>query len=560
MKPTSLHRAAFAGSAILAATFAFAADLPFADDFDDNRHGWPNLEESDARFTEFADGVLVFENLALEGGAAQFSALPFALDKSRDWIVEARMRFVSGVDNYGYSLELGRNDAGWKCAFLLSGNQNYSWGIFNGSGWETAGLPWKFDPELVKRDTHNTIVVRKIGSKLYFQLNDQILDTAIVDLKGDQIGFAVPSGATIEIDRLSVAYADGTTAQRTALADQLEEQLRNFRIKSGPPLENFVETFDDNNANWPWMSEGETWSGKIEGGSMVWANRAESAQSIRLNKPVNAKADYELSLRFTHLAGPKDNSIGLKFGCSEDSAKEHLFALAPDGHYIFQTWNAGVSSLPIPWTKIDLLKPDANEIAIQKAHDRVFLFINGQLIADLPAPEHFGPMNGVSVSPGMTVAFDEFAIRYFPRTLVQSIAAKMELDEQLLAVYQKGKVKGALHQLAAARARDEENERNRELEMLNDADYKQLKKVRKQFSNKNILNLYASWKRPVAVMGDPDNAHRIYYNYKLKGRKQYYYEFQVFYTGPGPGPNGEPVAREKKWFAITNIVLTDSMW
>ena len=62
------------------------------------------------------------------------------------------------------------------------------------------------------------------------------------------------------------------------------------------------------------------------------------------------------------------------------------------------------------------------------------------------------------------------------------------------------------------------------------------------------------------IKGDYTGSHRLYYNYNLKGRKQYYYEFQITYVGSKFDMHGKPVALEEKYFAVTGITLTDRMW
>lgn len=551
-----------AASAFLLAAVGplFAAPkLPLVEDFDDDRHGWSDLGDNEKSFGEIANGVLFFENLELEG-SDMHPTIPLDLDMARDFSLDLRIKYASGTDNRGYGFNLGRDGNKAYHTLSVSGNQWYIVSSYTGSEWSSR-VSWTEDPALVKRDDYNMLSLRKIGSQWFFLINGEVVDqAALARPENSTVGIHLPSGSAIEADSLRVAYLTESEKQRAALAAQLEEQLHARRIKSGPALEDFVETFEDNRNEWPWISEGETWSGKIQDGALHWANRSDGAQITYIQKPVNARADYELSLRFTHLAGPIDNSIGIKFGRSDDGAREQFFGIAPNGYYIFQVWDDGVSTTPIPWTKIDLVKPEANEIVLRKVHDRAFLHVNGQLLADIPAPELFGGATGVSISGGMTVAFDELAIRYFSRTRAESIAAMEALDKQLVAIHRGGKVKGAVHAMSAARERDEENERARDAELLSDKDYKQLNKVRKQFTGKSKLSLFASWKRPSDILGNPNGSHRIYYNYKLKGRKQYYYEFQITYVGSSFDIHGKPIPLDPELFAINGIQLTDRKW
>jgi hypothetical protein len=78
---------------------------------------------------------------------------------------------------------------------------------------------------------------------------------------------------------------------------------------------------------------------------------------------------------------------------------------------------------------------------------------------------------------------------------------------------------------------------------LTDADDKQMTKVRRQFSQKKLLSLYAAWGRPAKIT---QNGGAVYYNYKLVGRTQYYYWFQVSILG-----------KQEDW-AISNVSFTDN--
>lgn len=536
--------------------------------FDDNRNNWPFLGERDSTFIEIADGTLFYENFDLDGTNMQTS-IPIALNSDLDFAIDAELKLESGTDNRAYGLAWGRGENSARHYFGLSGDGSYIIDVYDGSNW-LLDSSWVPNPSVVNTSGEsNRISVRKIGSTVFCLVNDQaVADYPFTELYGSMIGVFLPQGSAIEADSIQARYLTEPQADRQLQATRLVEDIYAYRLGIGPELRDLSETFDDNRNNWPWIEEDDKTAKRIEDGRLYFENKTDSYFITTLNRAIHPTADFELSTTVRYVSGARNNLVGLRFGRTSGGRDDISFGIAFDGHYILGAQHQGKWESLIPWTKSNLIKQDAdNQLALRRVQDTFFLFINGTLVADYPAQELPGPFQSVIVSGGIAASFDDFALRYFPRTQSESVRAKETLEEELRKRYSAGEIAGVYHHQskleAAASERKKQRERERELakaSQLNDKDYKALSNARKRFNAKNRATVVAAWGQPHIVNGDRNGPHRIYYRYKMKGNTQYYYEFQIYYTASKFDMHGKPIPLDERFFGITNITLTDRPW
>ncbi len=191
---------------------------------------------------------------------------------------------------------------------------------------------------------------------------------------------------------------------------------------------------------------------------------------------------------------------------------------------------------------------DFNELKVRKLDRTLFLFVNGQVVADTPAVTPDGEQLAVSTAFGTTAAFDEVRITY-PQLTEPQVRAE---TEKHIAALKAGHGKPGLgivysesrkEDIRTAQSRKDQQDLEDRRWKLTAADDKQMDRVRRQFSQKKMLSLFAAWGRPVKIT---QNGGAVYYNYKLIGRTQYYYWFQISMTG-----------KQEDW-GISNVAFTDN--
>jgi hypothetical protein len=177
----------------------------FLENFDDNKNNWPmGTSNKNRGYYRIENGYYYAE---ATGGNTQIfwsNNIP-AIDESRDFEIEAEMKYVSGTDNRGSSLVWGRSPENQYYAFQFSGNGYYRIDKHVNNKYEPF-FSWK-KSYLVKKFEFNKFTVRKIGNTCYFFLNEtQVYSIPFEAFFGKQIGFTVVENGIIAINYLKISY------------------------------------------------------------------------------------------------------------------------------------------------------------------------------------------------------------------------------------------------------------------------------------------------------------------------------------------------------------------
>lgn len=535
---------------VLGAAIATASPPPFNDEFDDDKAGWFGTDKADTWIGKIAQGKFHYENLSANANGLNWRSRPIELEAGRDFEIALRIGASDGPNDgevgiiWDYDPNVG---SGQRRHFHVSRDGTYR--IFHHDGTQFTGYGvWKKNPR-VKSNAENELMIRRIAGRVFFLVNGSAIDA--MDLKtvsGKFIGIVASSGVAAEADHFHVRYLESPTEARIADARKLETEARASLIAAGPPLEDFVETFDDNRRNWPFISTGEGWKANIADGNLEWENQLkQGTQWTSLVQPVNVAADYEISFRARDRNG--GNSV-LAMSWNYVSGGTGLeLGFSNAGHYILTAYDGKTATNLMPWTSTSLVKPgEFNEIKARKLGRTLFIFVNGQVVADVPALVVTGDRLAVTTGYGTNSAFDEIRVTY-PKLSEQEATAETERHVVALKAGHGKPGLGIVYsearkeEIRTAQARKDAQEMEDRRWKLTDADDKQMAKVRKQFGQKKMLSLFASWGRPAKIT---QNGAAVYYNYKLVGRTQYYYWFQIYKDG-----------KQENW-AITNVSFTDN--
>ncbi len=171
----------------------------FEESFDSNVNSWNELEQPEA-VARIRDGKLVIAHKRDSDSWLLWNEIP--LDQTRDFAISATIRKVSGVNDHGYGLIWGLQDAGNLYQFLVAGDGFYKYEKLVKNEWQEL-IPWTPSAYINTRDAANTLAVRKAGDRLLFFINEQWIDEALFEpFFGNNIGFALNLNMTVECDDL----------------------------------------------------------------------------------------------------------------------------------------------------------------------------------------------------------------------------------------------------------------------------------------------------------------------------------------------------------------------
>ncbi|MGE0076561.1 MAG: caspase family protein [Bacteroidales bacterium] len=126
------------------------------------------------------------------------------INTSKDFEIEASIKYVTGEDNNAISLCWGQKDGSHRFRFGFSGNGQYLIDRYNGE-WYTF-KKWT-ESSLVNKTSYNKITIRKVGNNYYIFLNGTLVhEMPFVDFFGQQLGFQCNQNTTTQIDYISVSY------------------------------------------------------------------------------------------------------------------------------------------------------------------------------------------------------------------------------------------------------------------------------------------------------------------------------------------------------------------
>lgn len=538
---------------------AASAESLFVEEFDDNRANWPMLGEGDTQITSFEKGRLIFENLSPEPKAIKWSFLPVDIPPAANIEISLTLEYLDGPKDVSFGLvwELDPKTTPFRRRhFDVSNNGGYIIWSRNEQDFNTERT-WQTSSH-VRQSGPNTLVIQRYGRRVFYLLNGTPIEAFDQSTYGNSVGFTLSSGLTVAVDRLAVSKLEGDAPAVAKRVKELEAAVLAHRIASGPPLEDIIETFDDNQRNWPFLKGGATWTAAIADGAMTWENRATSSQTTGIKLPVNGYVNYELALKLRHVAGPVDRGVGFSWGASDVHTAGGFF-IAANGGYLVTQRNGKDLKTVIPWTRTSVIKQDGeNELRVRKLQNTFFLFVNGVLLADLPARDPLGDNLKLEIPQGETVAFNELRLTYLK---IPDDRVAKEVEQHVKNLEKEHGKNGQRSSLVLAKINEENRLRAEGVirDEPSEADEKYFRQVRKKYVTKSALSVIADRGKPFETRGEAVGP-RLYYKYKVIGRTQFYYEFRLMHVGPDTDVHGKLLPIKPENLAVTDVELTSKPW
>ncbi len=182
--------------------------LNVEENFDNNNRLW-KVKSTKNYDLKIENGVYTFD-IHNQWGYDDVFIQYFHVDLSQDFIIEAKLRIVSGIEDGELGFFMGSGYQNWKATYI-SGNCHYKTEYRENSYTETNDIPWQIDSNIVKpTGNFNVIKFHKIDSVVNMYINNIKVSTqAFQNSEWFAVGFLVPKTMKVEVDHIHIyQYGD----------------------------------------------------------------------------------------------------------------------------------------------------------------------------------------------------------------------------------------------------------------------------------------------------------------------------------------------------------------
>ncbi|MEM6299357.1 MAG: PKD domain-containing protein, partial [Bacteroidota bacterium] len=173
----------------------------FQDNFSNNQNEWFEGENSSYKF-ELRNGAYYCES---KNNQVWFIFRDVELNLSLNYDIEMEFRLLSGGENFGHGLRWGYEDVNNNFFFSLIPGQQFSTGT-QSRGSYSFWQSWTSN-SAVRDRAWNKLTVRKYDRNYYFFVNGRLVSSrSYIAPESNQIAFAVPAFASMEVDNVKVRY------------------------------------------------------------------------------------------------------------------------------------------------------------------------------------------------------------------------------------------------------------------------------------------------------------------------------------------------------------------
>ena len=364
--------------------------------FTDNKNSWP-IGDSKEKNTSVENSFYNFEHKLEKSGWAINIAK--TIDTSRDFEIKTNIKKISGVSNYSYGLQWGKE-----------GKNSFRF-YLTGSGYYKIARVVNDKEEVIKKFTTssaikkgngsiNTLRVVKQGDHYKFYVNGTYLtQTNFESFYGHRLGFVVFNKQKIGVDNIYIKYLKKSN-KTIVTSNTLKVPLK--------------ESFSGNANGWN-LTDNTNVKTRISNGKLYVKNNAEKGGAFISKKVgIDTSKDFIIETSVTRLTSGSKGSIAFAFGRQNNTNEFDLF-LSNDGSYLLRKLEKDKSIKLIPWTSSNTLNTQAhqaNKIKIVKSGNLLRLYINDQYVNEAPYSEFFGNYIGYSVYDKQEISIDYLNITY----------------------------------------------------------------------------------------------------------------------------------------------------
>ena len=367
------------------------------DYFTDNKNNWPTTNTAGTTIMSVANSYYNFEHLKDKGGWA--TNIPKTIDTSRDFEIITNIKKISGVSNYSYGLQWGKEGKS-SFRFYLTGNGYYKIARVVD---DKEQIIKKFTlSSAVKKGNGalNTLKIRKEGDQYKFYVNNTfVAQTDFEAFFGHRLGYVVFNKQKIGVDNLTIKYLKKTTTT-IVTSNTLTVPLN--------------ESFTSNTNRWN-LTDDTNVKTRISNGKLyIKSNNEKGGAFISKKVGIDTSKDFIIETSITRLTSTSSGSIAFVFGRQNNTNEFDLF-LSKGGSYLFRKLENDVSNKLIPWTETSALNTQTyqpNKIKIVKTNNLLRIYINDQYINEAPYSKFFGDYVGFSVYNKQEISVDYLNVTY----------------------------------------------------------------------------------------------------------------------------------------------------
>ncbi|MCF7867280.1 MAG: hypothetical protein K9N09_01145 [Candidatus Cloacimonetes bacterium] len=175
------------------------------DSFDNNDNSWTTGDD-DERSIEIQNGKMTFQHKRTEGSYLVWNWS--YMDGDYPFTIETSMKQTGGVDDRGYGVMWGVDNADNFYTFNISDNGFYRIGKMKEGEW-TEYVGWTESYLINTYGSTNTLKLVKEGNKINFYINGTYVNQITYeDIFADGVGYVIWRNQTLDIDYLNVYGSD----------------------------------------------------------------------------------------------------------------------------------------------------------------------------------------------------------------------------------------------------------------------------------------------------------------------------------------------------------------
>ena len=176
------------------------SNIIFYDDFNGHNYNW-NIKRNNGAYAVIRNGVYYIHNTT--ANKLYSTGLQVFIDYSKNFVIETRIRKVSGKNNKGFGLLWGSKGLGNSFMFLITNNGYFMVGAQADNKFITLKKWTK--TKAIKKDRFNRLRIEKEGLNMRFYINDQaVYSMNFMKFFGQFHGFVLQDGISVEADYLRI--------------------------------------------------------------------------------------------------------------------------------------------------------------------------------------------------------------------------------------------------------------------------------------------------------------------------------------------------------------------
>ncbi len=389
-------------------------DIIFFDDFNNNDNDWSVGDFGDGRrIGKIKNGYYHWESTPINSEAGT-SHLSVPIDESRDFEIEAKIRFVKGKKSSLNALLWGLKKKPYAdYAFGFNGNQEFDISKYKNE--YTKFAKWQ-SSSFLNRTQYNKLTIRKVKRTFYFFINERLVHSMPAKpFFGDRLGFQAAEKSIINVDYLQVAYLDkkGETIARNQ--SQAGSKSRYHEIASSQKTLIFSDDFADNKNDWPVGTFGDGHRvGKIENGYYHWESTPQNDQAgtSHITIDVDQSKDFEIESKIRFVKGKQSSLNALLWGLKKKPYADYAFGFNGNQEFDISKYQKEYTKF-VQWRSSTYLNRDGyNKLTIRKLKGTFYFFINEYLVHSMPFAPFFGDRFGFQAAEKTVINVDYLKVAY----------------------------------------------------------------------------------------------------------------------------------------------------